>query len=105
MKTSLGSKHTMHEEHKYIEYHSVCPLVGIWTPPPPFPPQASVPLPLPEPTGGGGHTRLRAAGEGVGESLFRRLEKSLELCLLFGTMYRFINMLLFITWLLVCLFA
>ncbi len=30
--------------HKYIEYHSECPLVGIRTPPPPLP-QASVPPP------------------------------------------------------------
>jgi hypothetical protein len=47
----------------YIEHHSVCPLVGIGTPPNPLP-QASVPSPL-GPTGGGwGHTRLRVKGWG-----------------------------------------
>jgi hypothetical protein len=41
---------------------------------------ASVPLP-PEPKGGGAHS---PAGKGLGESQFRRLEKSLALCLLCG---------------------
>jgi hypothetical protein len=69
----------------YIEYHSVCPLVGIGTLPPPLSP-ASVPLP-PEP-GGGAHS---PAGEGLGESQFRRLEKKLStLCLLCGTQYHFL---------------
>ena len=40
----------------YIQYHSVCPLVGIWTPPPPH----------------------LFAGEGVGVSHFRWLEKKLS---------------------------
>ncbi len=40
-----------HKEHIFIEYYSVCPLVGIGTLPPPLSP-ASVPLP-PEPKGGG----------------------------------------------------
>jgi len=59
----------------YKEYHS--PLVGIGTLPTPLSP-ASVPLP-PEPKGGGVHS---PAGEGLGESQFRRLEKSLALSLL-----------------------
>ncbi len=45
----------------YKEYHSVCPLVGIGTPPTPL--------------GGGGHS---PAGEGLGESQFQRLEKKLS---------------------------
>ncbi len=52
----------------YLEYHSVCPLVRIGTPPPPLP-QASVYPPEP---------KVRAyspAGEGVGGSQFGRLEK------------------------------
>ncbi len=56
-------------------YHSICPLVGIGSLPAPLS-SASVPIP-PEPGG----TR---AGEGLGESQFRRLEKSLALCLLCG---------------------
>ncbi len=44
-----------------IEYHSVCPFVGIGTRPPP-PSPASVPLP-PEPKGGGG---TLACGYGFG---------------------------------------
>ena len=70
----------MEEEHKvriYKEYHSVCPLVGIGILPTPFSP-ASVPLP-PRNGGEGVHS---PAGEGLGESQFRRLEKSLALCLL-----------------------
>jgi hypothetical protein len=51
---------------KYIEYHSVCPLVGIGTI-------------LPR---GAGVNLL--AGEGVGESQFRRLEKILALSLICG---------------------
>jgi len=55
-----------------IEYHSGCPLVGIGTLPPPLSP-ASVPLPR--------NQRGRAdspAGEGLGESQFRRLEEKLS---------------------------
>ncbi len=63
-----------HKAHIYIEYHRVCLLVGIGTLPPPLSP-ASMPLP-PEP-GGWAHS---PAGEGLGESQFRRLEKSLALC-------------------------
>ncbi len=66
----------------YTEYHSVCPLAGIGTLPPPLSP-ASVPLPL-EPKGWGANS---PAGEGLGESQFRRLEKSLALCLLCGVKY------------------
>ncbi len=62
-----------HKVHTYQEYHSVCPLVGIGTLPPPISP-ASVPLP-PESKGGGAHSR---AGEGLGESQVQRLEKKLS---------------------------
>ncbi len=55
----------------YKEYHSVCPLVGIGTLPTPLSP-ASVPHP---PRTGGTHS---PAGEGLGESQFRRLEKKLS---------------------------
>ncbi len=67
-----------HKVHIYTECHSVCPLVGIGTLPPPLSP-ANVPLPR--------YQRGRAyspAGEGLGESQFLRLEKSLALCLLWG---------------------
>jgi hypothetical protein len=57
----------------YTEYHSVFPFVGIGTLPPPFSP-ASVPLP-PYQRGGGEYS---PAGEGSGESQFRRLEKKLS---------------------------
>jgi hypothetical protein len=53
------------------EYHSVCPLVKIKTLPTPLSP-ASV---LPRTVGGGAHL---PAGEGLGESQFRRLEKKLS---------------------------
>jgi hypothetical protein len=58
-----------------IEYHSVCPLVGIGTLPPTLSPES-----VPPGTKGGGS--LSPAGEGLGESQFRRMEKSLALCLL-----------------------
>ncbi len=48
------------KEHIFTEYHSVCPLVGIGTLPPPLSP-ASVPL-HPEPKGGS----ILACGWGVG---------------------------------------
>ncbi len=61
---------------KYIpyifEYHSVCPLVGAGTLPVPLPSLASECAPPPQTKGGGTHS---PAGEGVGESQFRRLEK------------------------------
>jgi hypothetical protein len=64
----------LHKVHIFTEYHSVCPLVGTGTLPPPISP-ASVPLP-PEPKrGGGAHS---PAGEGLGEFQFRRLEKKLR---------------------------
>jgi hypothetical protein len=66
----------------YKEYHSVRPLVGIGTLPPPLSP-ASVTLP---PELEGAHS---PAGEGLGESQFRRLEKSLVLCLLCETHHSF----------------
>jgi hypothetical protein len=68
-----------HKVRIFKEYHSVCPLVGIGTLPTPLSP-ASVPLP-PEPWWGGGGAHS-PAGEGLGESKFRRRRKSLALCLL-----------------------
>jgi hypothetical protein len=61
-----------HKVHIFIEYHCVCPLVGIGTLPTSLS-QASVPLPA-EPGGGG----KLARGEGLGESQFRRIEKKLR---------------------------
>ncbi len=59
----------------YLEYHSVCPLFRIGTPPPPLP-QASVPPPPPtEPKGAGSQGTHSLASEGAGESHFGRLEK------------------------------
>jgi hypothetical protein len=49
-----------HKEHIFLEYHSVCPLVGIRTPLPPLP-QASVP-PSQGTKTGVGHIRLRVRG-------------------------------------------
>ncbi len=75
------------EQHKvhtriYVEYHSVCPLVGIGTLPPPLSP-ASLPLP-PEPKGGS----TLACGWGVGG--VRLLEKKLSaLPTLWGTPFPF----------------
>ncbi len=70
------TKFCTHKVHLYIEYHSVCPLVGIGTPLP-FQPQAIVPPPGTK--GGGGYTIHSPAGEeGVGESRVRRLEKKLS---------------------------
>ncbi len=57
----------------YKEYHTVCPLVRIGTPPTLLSP-ASLPLP-PEPEKRRAHS---PAGEGLGESQFRRLEKKLS---------------------------
>jgi hypothetical protein len=73
----IRSHTTKHEVPIYLEYHSVCPLVGIVTPLPSLP-QASV-LP-PRTKGGGGHTRLRVRGWGSPNSDDWR--ESLELCLL-----------------------
>jgi len=55
--TIYTTKHHHHKIHIYIEYRSVCPVVGIGTPPPPLP-QASVP---PNGTKGG-----RGGGDGGG---------------------------------------
>ncbi len=63
----------------YIEHHSVCPLVGIWTPPTPLP-QASVPPPPQDQrVGGGAHS---PAARGWGSSNSDDWRKSLALCLL-----------------------
>ncbi len=72
-KFRLQMDSSVHKVLIYTEHHSVCPLVGIGTPPTPLP-QASVPSP-PEPKGGGAHS---PAAKGVGESQFRRLEKKLS---------------------------
>jgi hypothetical protein len=53
---------------RYRVPRSVCPRVGIGTPPPPLP-HASVPLPPGTKEGGGTQS---PAGEGVGESQFQR---------------------------------
>jgi hypothetical protein len=69
------SRYTLHHKvHIYIEYHSVCPHVGIGTPLTLL--QASVPL---HPTKGG-HTCLRLTGWVSANSNER--SKSLALCLL-----------------------
>jgi hypothetical protein len=67
-----------HKVLTFTEHHSVCPLVGIGTPPTPLP-QASVPPPPDQRVGGGAHP---PAPKGVGEFQFRRWRKSLALCLL-----------------------
>jgi hypothetical protein len=74
-----GLDYLDHKVHIYKEYHSVCPLVGIGTLPPPLSP-ASVTLP-PEPKGGG-TLALRVRGWGRGSPNSDDLEKSLALCLL-----------------------
>jgi hypothetical protein len=56
---------------EYTEYHSVCPLVGMGTPPTPLS-QASVPPPPPDPNGGA-HS---SAEGGVGETQYRPGEKA-----------------------------
>jgi hypothetical protein len=71
-----------HKVHVNKEYHSVCPLVGIGTLPVPTPLSPASVAPPPGTKGEGAHS---PAGEGLGESRFRRLEKSLALvCLLCG---------------------
>ncbi len=84
MYSTKRSLRRQREEQKvliYIEHYSVCPLVGFGTPPTLLP-QASVPSPPDQRVGGGGvHS---PAAKGVEESQFRRLEKSLALCLLCG---------------------
>ncbi len=61
--------------HKYLEYHSVCPLVGIGTPHP-----LSCKRVCPPPNQRGGHTHLQVRGWGSPDSDDWR--KSLALCLL-----------------------
>ncbi len=69
-----AGKTSMHKVQTYKEYHhSVCPLVGIGTLFSPLSP-ASVPPPPPQPKG----ESHSPAGEGVGESQFRRLENRLS---------------------------
>ncbi len=71
----------INQSHKLRIYNYVyikSTTVGIGTLPTPLSP-ASVPL-SPVPGGGGG--AQSPAGEGLGKSQFRRLEKSLALCLL-----------------------
>ncbi len=53
-----------HKVHKYTEYNSVCPLVGIWTLPAPTPSLASECAPPHGTKRGGGHSRLRLRGWG-----------------------------------------
>jgi hypothetical protein len=83
--TSTQAAPAMHENlnrkvRLYKEYHTVCvPASELLDSPTPLSP-ASVPLP-PEPNWGAGGAHS-PAGEGLGESQFRRLEKSLALCLL-----------------------
>ncbi len=71
-----GSMAPNHKVRIYKEYHSICPLVRIGTLPTPLSPAS---VPLPKNRGEGART---PAGEGLRESQFRRLEKSLALCLL-----------------------
>jgi hypothetical protein len=66
-----------HKVLKYIQHHSVYPLVGIGTTTTPLPP-ASLPYP-PDQRWGGGHTRRRLRGWGSPNS--DDLRKSLALCL------------------------
>ncbi len=70
-------KSATHKVLIFKEHHSVCPLVGIGTPPIPLP-QASVPFPSDKRVGG--HTRLRLKGWGSPNSDDWR--KSVALCLL-----------------------
>ncbi len=70
-----GSTFSVYTKHIYMKSTTVYVPSSELGPPPLSP--ASVPL-LPEPKGGGAHS---PAGEGLGESQFRRLEKSLALCL------------------------
>ncbi len=59
----ISSEGLQHKVHIYKEYHSVCPLVGIGTLPPPLSP-ATVALPPETKMVRGGHTRLRVRGWG-----------------------------------------
>ncbi len=46
----------------YQEYHSVCPLVGIRTPPPSLTLASVLTPPPPKPKGGDTHSRVRGGG-------------------------------------------
>jgi hypothetical protein len=72
----LSSELSVH--HKVLKIHSVCPLVGIGTPPHPSP-ECVLP---PEPEGGGGCTCRRERGRESPNSDDRR--KSLAICRLCG---------------------
>jgi hypothetical protein len=68
--------------HTYISRVPQCmPLAGIGTLPPPLSLASATPPP-PGTTRGGAHS---PAGEGLGKSQFRQLEKSLALCLICDT--------------------
>ncbi len=69
--------HPHYKVHIYKEYHSVCPLVGIGTLPPPS--HASECAPPPQAKGGRAHS---PAGEGWGSPNSDDWRKSLALCLL-----------------------
>ena len=58
----MGYSPKVHIYTVYIKYHSVCPLVGIGTPPPPLP-QASMPLPPPPQPKGGGTLASKSTNE------------------------------------------
>ncbi len=75
---SLSGVRGSHKVYVYLEYHSVCPLVGIGTAPYPAPsplPETIVYPPPPPNQRGGARS---PAGEGEGESQFGRLEKKLS---------------------------
>jgi hypothetical protein len=71
-KNGGGEERITHKVQIYLEYHSVCPLVGLGTPS----------VPLPADSRGGWHTRLQVRGWGSPNSNDWR--KSLALCLLCG---------------------
>ncbi len=64
----------------YLEYHSICPLVGIGTAPPSLASKYCM-YPPPPPTQRGARS---PAGEGVGSPNLDDWRKNLALCLLCG---------------------
>jgi hypothetical protein len=68
----------VYQQSTYLEYHSVCPLVGIGTPPS----LSRQRVPPPPGTKGGRHTRLRVSERGVSIRSSEDWRKSLALCLL-----------------------